>query len=711
MTSDPEESPLEKVRTASCLSQGSAPELSDPMLSDVESDGDVDWEPTLPPEDNEPPPPPPDDDEDPRTPPPSPPESDDERWGDGEGACDGEAGTASVGTEGTETGTGTEGTERSDGMLSDDDGDDDGDDGEGSEESDGDSDSDVDIRMKVTPEGVKPVVVPASVFRKRRQIAMEIVDTEKTYVNQLTIMVQLFVIPLQRKEFDMSQSDIVTLFSNIEVLRNLHSKMLEQLQPRVVDWQDSSCIGDVFFENSKWIKLYKHYVNNYDTARDFLATLRKKNAKMRKYLKEVEFTPQMAHLNLEALLVVPVQRVPRYVLLLRDLLRNTPETHADYVPLEGALKLIEEVATYINVHKAMSDALRTLADTKARISNLPFDIVVPNRELLREAIFVVNKERRKLFVFSDLIIVASAETRHGQHRYKGHITLSTAAVQREDGLVLTLVSPEGINKIQLTGLSEYEDWARFLELTLMNARGDLLRTAFTDVSQSSEGCEVFVEQQQQRYAEARCDVMKRLVHSEREYVDSLQVIIDYFIRPLHEQLDESPQMLAQRDAQRMCSNIEQLYDMHAGFAQDLEDRLKTWDDRAVVTDLFQDKLSDFRMYVHYVSYHSEQVAVLEHNLGNNGLFANWFYKSTSIKDFSNLKCWFEIPLRRISEYYLFLQEMENNTSKKDLEYAPLHQVVLKLGILKDDLTRKSAESKHQALIGARQSSSQRVHKW
>ena len=117
------------------------------------------------------------------------------------------------------------------------------------------------------------------------------------------------------------------------------------------------------------------------------------------------------------------------------------------------------------------------------------------------------------------------------------------------------------------------------------------------------------------------------------------------------------------------------------------------------------------MYVHYVSYHSEQVAVLEHNLGNNGLFANWFYTSTSIKDFSNLKCWFEIPLRRISEYYLFLQEMENNTSKKDLEYAPLHQVVLKLGLLKDDLTRKSAESKHQALIGSRQSSSQRVHKW
>ena len=402
---------------------------TDTSLSEGDSDSEADWEPTLPPEDNEPPPPPPDDEDDPRTPPPSPPDSDYE-WGDG---GEDEAYTPSAGT-GTDTYAATSGSENfthsgsdsgsssgsSSGSRT----------GEShsssgsSSSSGGDSDTEVDIRMKVTPEGVKPVTVPASVFRRRRSIAMEIVSTETTYVSQLTTVVQLFVLPLQRKEFELSQADIVSLFSNIEVLRKLHSRMLQELKPRVQDWQDTSCIGDVFFKNSKWIKLYKHYVNNYDSAIEFLSALRKKNSKVRKYLKEHEYTPAMGNMNLEAYLVVPVQRIPRYVLLLRDLLRNTPETHTDYVPIEGALRMIEEVATYINAHKAVSDAMRTLSETMARIQNMPFDIVIPNRQLLREAVFVVNKEKRKVFVFNDLIILAGAESRRGKHKYKGHITLA-----------------------------------------------------------------------------------------------------------------------------------------------------------------------------------------------------------------------------------------------------------------------------------------------
>jgi len=682
-------------------------EYSDTMMSDGDSDGDLDWEPTLPPEDNEPPPPPPDDDDDPRSPPPSPPlKSMVIDWGrlDDDESLDDSSAIKSE-SEDTESGAST----LTDGTTSDDDDDVD----------DDDSDTDPDIHVKLTPEGVTPVVVPASVFRRRRSIAMEIVETETTYVKQLSTVVDLFVIPFQKKDFDLTQSDIMTLFSNIEALRNLHKPMLEQLKTRVIDWQDSSCIGDVFYENSKWIKLYKHYVNNYDTAMQFLATLRKKNSKVRKYLKELEYTPVMSNLNLEAFLVVPVQRIPRYVLLLRDLSRNTPDTHKDYVPIEGALSQIEDVATYINAHKAKSDAMRTLTDTKARISNLPFDIVAPDRELLREAIFIVNKEKRKLFVFNDILILATTDTRLGKHRYKGHISLTTAAVTREDSHTLSLVSPEGINKIQLPNPNEYEEWGRFMEQTVETAHASLLRSAFTDASAASEGSEKFLEEQRQRFAEGRRSVMERLTRSERDYVDSLQNIIELFIQPLHQHLQEGNKSMVSAAAERsMCSNIEQLYDMHTCIVNDFERRLKTWNDKSNVTDLFKDRLASdfgdsFRLYIDYVTHYATQLQTLEYNLGNNVEFTQWFYKSTHIGDFSNLKCWFEFPLRRISEYFLFLQEMENNTPKKDIEYSSLHQVVVNLGLLKEKMSKKSSEHKQDALTGSKHlpPTGQHVPKW
>jgi len=697
---------LDTDSRSSVSSMGDSAENSDYMLSDGDSDGDIDWEPPLPPEDNEPPPPPPDDDDDPLTPPPSPPmKGMTIDWGKMEESDDDEQSAQSQKSDVEESETLTDGTAE--------------DSEESDDESGDDSDTDPDIRMKVTPEGVTPVVVPASVFRRRRNIAMEIVETETTYVKQLSTVVQRFVVPFQKKEFDLTQSDIMTLFSNIEALRNLHNSMLEQLKPRVQDWQDSSCIGDIFFENSKWIKLYKHYVNNYDTAMDFLATLRKKNAKVRKYLKELEYTPAMANLNLEAYLVVPVQRIPRYVLLLRDLSRNTPETHEDYVPIEGALNLIEEVATYINVHKAKSDAMRTLADCKARIANLPFDIVTPDRELLREAIFVVNKERRKLFVFNDLLIIASSETRLGKHKYRAHITLTTAAVQREDNHVISVVSPEGMNKIQLSNPNEFEDWSRFMEQTVDDARASLLRSAFADSTDSSEGSLKFIEQQQQRYAEARHSVMERLARSERDYVDSLQNIIDLFIQPLHQHLeDENPTMVSPAAEKSMCSNIVQLFDMHSCIRQDFDERLKNWNDKSGVTDLFKDRLASdfgdsFRLYIDYVTHYATQVQTLDYNLGNNPAFAKWFYNSTHIGDFANLKIWFEFPLRRISEYYLLLQEMENNTPKKDLEYSPLHQTVVNIGILKEKMLKKTSEHKQEALTGSKHAAGgpQHVPKW
>jgi len=48
-------------------------------------------------------------------------------------------------------------------------------------------------------------------------------------------------------------------------------------------------------------------------------------------------------LDLSSILIQPVQRLPRYQLLIKELLKYTEEGHVDYAPLQEAMKKIIEL--------------------------------------------------------------------------------------------------------------------------------------------------------------------------------------------------------------------------------------------------------------------------------------------------------------------------------------------------------------------------------
>ena len=53
---------------------------------------------------------------------------------------------------------------------------------------------------------------------------------------------------------------------------------------------------------------------------------------------------EMRNLDLRSYLILPIQRIPRYSLLLSQLLKVTPKTHKDYSLLEKSIKLVDSVA-------------------------------------------------------------------------------------------------------------------------------------------------------------------------------------------------------------------------------------------------------------------------------------------------------------------------------------------------------------------------------
>merc|ERR550534_707000 len=79
----------------------------------------------------------------------------------------------------------------------------------------------------------------------------------------------------------------------------------------------SGNIPELFVKEADFLKLYTNYVENYSQMMECLAEFRK-NKQFEKFTK----TLMKRNLFIDNFLIVPIQRVPRYELLLREMMRK-----------------------------------------------------------------------------------------------------------------------------------------------------------------------------------------------------------------------------------------------------------------------------------------------------------------------------------------------------------------------------------------------------
>ena len=105
-------------------------------------------------------------------------------------------------------------------------------------------------------------------------------------------------------------------------------------------------------------------MNGYDNAVDLLRSIRKGSADFEKYCQAMK-KKSTGNLDLQSLIILPVQSknkniinylskkkgLPRYILLLRELIKNTDKSHVDYQNLIKAKLKIEQVTKEINEKK------------------------------------------------------------------------------------------------------------------------------------------------------------------------------------------------------------------------------------------------------------------------------------------------------------------------------------------------------------------------
>lgn len=254
---------------------------------------------------------------------------------------------------------------------------------------------------------------------KRTDIAKEILSTERTYVKGLQVMVKSYLEPLKRQpESVISQANVKKIFQGVEVIYSFNEELLTRLEKRMSEWYlKGQVLGDIFLEMVKFTKVYTMYVNNYNNALATFNECRKKNPQFAQFYANVK--AQVGGGDFAFYLIMPIQRLPRYVLLLQDLLKNTPPDHIDYEQLDSACTQMKEVTDHVNKGKREAEGLSEIFNIQERLEGRNVEnLLEPGRKLVWQgaiaelvglkAASAPQRKSRYLFVFNDMIISTKA---------------------------------------------------------------------------------------------------------------------------------------------------------------------------------------------------------------------------------------------------------------------------------------------------------------
>ncbi|KAF9243943.1 hypothetical protein BU15DRAFT_72053 [Melanogaster broomeanus] len=105
--------------------------------------------------------------------------------------------------------------------------------------------------------------------------------------------------------------------------------------------------------------------------------------RIKTFLKRCRMNPRHSQLNMEGYLLLPVQRIPRYRLLLEELIRSTPPSCSfTDDALDRALAEISSLANNMNEGKREAESRRKLVQWQSRIrGKFPSPLVQPHRQV------------------------------------------------------------------------------------------------------------------------------------------------------------------------------------------------------------------------------------------------------------------------------------------------------------------------------------------
>lgn len=310
--------------------------------------------------------------------------------------------------------------------------------------------------------------------RMRNRVIEEICVTEKNYVRDIRTLHDHYIVPLEdNKHPIMDDAQIAVFFNNVRQLVMLNSKLLNDLQEIVnqrtperepkPDFSQSTgsrprkqsypqvtprrcpspgttsksiapasygSIGAMFCRYAPLFKLYAGYAKDYEeVARLLQSYAADSRLGFTAFLEKCRARSGSDTL-FESFLIMPIQRIPRYKLLLERVVEYTPQNHPDQLFLTEAVNRVSFAASLINETVRHQENLETVLKTQTQFAG-QLSLFTSDRRLIKAGKLIKMSTKRReevmLHLFNDLLLYSGVLITGG-YRVRRVVYLHSKAV-------------------------------------------------------------------------------------------------------------------------------------------------------------------------------------------------------------------------------------------------------------------------------------------
>ncbi|KAK6481031.1 guanine nucleotide exchange factor VAV2 isoform X6 [Huso huso] len=271
-------------------------------------------------------------------------------------------------------------------------------------EDDGDDIYEDIIKMEVR----QPMKMGMTEDDKRNCCLLEIQETEAKYYKTLEDIEKNYMIPLKQV---LNPQEMEAIFDNLEASKDLikvHFALLRAIDMAMMAG-GADGLAKIFLDFKERLLVYGQYCSHMENAQKTLDHLIATREDVKMKVEECTMKVQEGKFKLQDLLLVPMQRVLKYHLLLKELVSHSTD-RPDRQQLKEALEAMQDLAMYINEVKRDNETLKKMSEFQSSIENLQVKLEEYGRpkidgELKVCSIVNRTKQDRYIFLFDKVVIV------------------------------------------------------------------------------------------------------------------------------------------------------------------------------------------------------------------------------------------------------------------------------------------------------------------
>ncbi|KAL4243332.1 hypothetical protein ABKN59_011364 [Abortiporus biennis] len=265
----------------------------------------------------------------------------------------------------------------------------------------------------------EPKVLDDQREAKRRKIIDEFYETEKSYVDGLELIYSHFLTPivasLDTSHPLLDRNELTSVFSNFIDIWNLHrsfySSLTTYLQSSSSNTSEHSGpppLSPILQSHFPYLSLYTLFVTSFPDLLSSYSSLLSKNPAFASFITQQESDPRCGKLKLRDWLLTIVQRCPRYLLLLKDLIGCTHPDNPEYVALTSVHALVSKITISLNTSLHTHAQTLSILSLQRSTANLPFQLISPGRIFQKRSTLLQVEgsfpKEREFLLFSDCVI-------------------------------------------------------------------------------------------------------------------------------------------------------------------------------------------------------------------------------------------------------------------------------------------------------------------